>query len=304
MAHDTWPALPLDEWSDTYRTLHLWTQIVGKTRLALAPMENHWWNTTLNVTSRGLGTSAMPAGDRNVDIEFDFIDHVLIVRTSDGETAKLPLVAQSVADFFDQYMHLLHSLGIQPHIWQVPQEVPERTRFSEDTRNRSYDSDAARRSWLAFVQADRLLKQFRGNFLGKCSPSQLFWGSFDIACTRFSGRKAPVHPGGNPYMSDAVNREAYSHECISAGWWPGTIEGPVKEPAFYAYAYPEPPGCTDATIQPANAYYHPVMHIWVLPYESIRTADDRDARVLEFFESTYSVAADLGGWDRKALERT
>lgn len=303
MPTTTWPSLPLDQWSDTYQTLHLWTQIVGKTRLSQAPMENHWWNTTLYVTSRGLGTSSMPDGNRTFDIDFDFIDHLLIVRTSDGETAKLPLVAQSVSDFFDKYMRLLDSLEIRPRIWQVPQEVPDRTRFSDDTHHRSYDPDAAHRAWQAFVQADRLLKNFRGKFLGKCSPSHVFWGSYDIACTRFSGNKAPPHPGGNPNMSDDVNREAYSHECISAGWWPGTVEGPVKEPAFYAYAYPEPAGCTDATIQPADAYYHPDMHIWVLPYESVRKADDRDARVLEFFESTYSVAADLGAWDRKALER-
>lgn len=301
--NNTWPSLPLDEWAETYQTLHLWTQIVGKTRLALAPMQNHWWNTTLYVTSRGLGTSSMPDGSRTFDVEFDFIDHVLTIRTSDGRFAELPLVAQSVADFFTQYMELLRALGIHPRIWQVPQELADRTRFSDDTHHRSYDSDAAHRSWQAIVQADRLLTIFRGKFLGKCSPSHFFWGGFDMACTRFSGRSAPQHPGGNPYMADWVNREAYSHECISAGWWPGSVDGPVKEPAFYAYAYPEPAGCPDAKIRPAEAYYHPEAHLWVLPDESVRHANDRDARILEFFDSTYSVAADLGGWDRKALER-
>jgi hypothetical protein len=298
-----WPALPLEQWRDTYETLLRWTQIVGKTRLALAPFQNHWWHVTLYVTARGLGTSAIPVDARTFDIEFDFVDHSLIIRVSDGRMATMPLIAQSVADFYTHYMALLKAFDIHPRIWPVPVEIADRTRFTDDIAHHSYDADAAQQWWRAISEADRLLKEFRSGFLGKCSPSHFFWGGFDLACTRFSGKKAPVHPGGIPNTPDFVTREGYSHECISAGWWAGTPDGPVSEPAFYAYAYPEPAGCATAKVQPDGCYYHPDMHIWVLPYDAVRNAENRDAMVLDFFASTYAAAADLGMWDRTALER-
>jgi hypothetical protein len=280
----------------------MWTQIVGKTRLALAPMVNHWWQVTLYVTTRGLGTSPIPYGERTFEVEFDFAYHELVVRVSDGAARAMPLAARSVADFYHAYLALLRSLGISVALRPVPVEVEEAIPFAEDQVHRSYDADAAQRCWRILVQADRVLKEFRGRFLGKVSPVHFWWGSFDLACTRFSGRRAPPHPGGIPNCPDYVAREAYSHECISAGWWPGTVGG-IEEPAFYAYSYPEPPGCAAAPIEPAAAYYHATMHEWILPYESVRTAADPDAAVLAFCESTYAAAADLGGWDRAALER-
>ena len=300
---ERWPPLPLAEWENTLATLHRWMQIVGKTRLALAPMENHWWNVTFYLTARGLGTSPMPYDGREIDIEFDFVDQRLVARTSDGEIRALELRSQSVADFYSDYRELLRSLGVNVHIWPRPVEIADTTRFDEDQQHVSYDPEAAARCWRILVQTDRLLKEFRGRFLGKSSPSHFFWGSFDLACTRFSGRPAPRHPGGIPNLADAVTRESYSHECISAGWWPGASASPIAEPVFYAYAYPEPPGCPDARIEPTGASYHPVMREWILPYEPVRRADDPDALLREFLESTYSTAASLGGWDRDALER-
>ena len=296
-----WPRLSLDEWRETYATLHLWMQIVGKTRLALAPMQNHWWQVAFYVTSRGLGTSPMPYDDRTFEIDFDFVDHLLIVRTSDGSTRTLALAPRSVAEFHRTYLELLRSLGVEIRINPMPAEFADPIRFTEDRVHASYDADAAQRCWRVLVHADRVLKQFRSPYLGKCSPVHFWWGSFDLACTRFSGRRAPPHPGGIPHLSDAVTREAYSHECISAGWWPGG--GPLSEAAFYAYAYPEPPGCPEATIRPADAYYHSEMHEWVLPYDVVRASPDPDAAVMEFLESTYDTAAGLGGWDRGSLER-
>jgi len=301
--HDPWPALPLSEWRDTYATLHRWLQIVGKTRLALAPMQNHWWQVALYVTSRGLGTSPIPAGDRSFEIELDFLDHRLVARTSDGDTRTLPLESRSVADFYGAYVDLLRSLDIASHIRPVPTEITDITPFPKDREHASYDADAAHRCWRVLAGADRVLKDFRGRFIGKSSPSHFFWGSFDLACTRFSGRRAPPHPGGVPNCPDYVTLEAYSHECISAGWWPGSIGSPVEEPAFYAYAYPEPPGCVDAPIRPDGASYNTVMHEWILPYERVRAAADRDAEVMEFFQSTYEAAAMRGGWNRVELER-
>ncbi len=299
----SWPLLALREWQDTYATLHRWMQIVGKTRLALAPMQNHWWQVTLYLTARGLGTSPIPYEGRSFEIDFDFLDHRLVIRTSEGATRAIPLAPQPVAHFYRDYQGMLAALGIKPRIWPVPVEIADATPFPEDRAHASYDGDAAQRCWRILARTDRVLKQFRGRFLGKSSPSHFWWGSFDLSCTRFSGRRAPLHPGGVPNCPDYVTREAYSHECISAGWWPGTVGAPVTEPAFYAYAYPEPAGCADAPVRPDAARYHPVMREWILPYEAVRAAPDPDAALLEFLESTYEAAADRGGWDRAALER-
>ena len=301
---EVWPLLPLEQWEETCNTLQLWTQIVGKTRLALAPMQNHWWQVVLYVTARGLGTSPIPHAERTFEVDFDFVDHRLLVRISDGKRGTLPLVPQTVADFYGRYLDLLRSLGIGLKIRPIPNEVPNPLPFDKDDVHRSYDPDAARRFWRALVQADRVLKEFRGRFLGKCSPVHFWWGSFDLACTRFSGRAAPLHPGGLPNLPDWVTREAYSHECISAGFWPGNGGGPVREPAFYAYAYPEPPGCPQAAIRPAEASYHPVMREWILPYAAVLRASSPDALLLDFLVSTYETAARLGGWDQAALERS
>jgi hypothetical protein len=300
-ADGAWPALPLAAWRDTYDTLHRWAQLVGKTRLALAPRENHWWHTTLYVTARGLTTSPIPYGDRAFEVDFDFVDHNLIVRTGDGAARALALVPRSVADFYREYTRILDALGLRVRLWPVPVEVERAIPCDEDTVHASYDAEAAHRFWRALAQADRVLKAFRGRFLGKSSPVHFFWGSFDLACTRFSGRRAPEHPGGVPNVPDWVTREAYSHECISAGWWPGG--GPVQEPAFYAYAYPEPKGLAEAPVRPAAARYHPGVREFLLPYDAVRAAERPDEALLEFLQSTYEAAADLAGWDRAALER-
>jgi Family of unknown function (DUF5996) len=296
-----WPALPLAEWRDTYATLHMWTQIVGKTRLALAPMENHWWQVPLYVTPRGLSTSAMPSGNRTLAVEFDFIDHVLSVESSDGATSTLPLIPRSVADFYTAYMTALRSLGFAPTIRPVPVEVETAIPFAEDRQHASYDADAAHRCWQILVQADRVLKRFRGRFLGKASPVHFFWGSFDLAATRFSGRRAPPHPGGAPNCPDYVMVEAYSHECNSAGFWPGG--GAIAEPAFYAYAYPEPAGYRERAVRPDGARYSAEAREFILPYDALRGAADPDDALLQFLQSTYEAAADLARWDRPALER-
>ncbi|MGH7593901.1 MAG: DUF5996 family protein [Gemmatimonadales bacterium] len=296
-----WPALPLDSWSDTCDTLHLWTQIVGKTRLALAPMQNHWWQVPLYVTPRGLTTSAMPAGTRTFSVEFDFVDHQLHLRVSDGTTGAIRLVAQSVADFYAAYLALLRSLHLDVVIHPVPVEVETAIPFAQDREHQSYDADAANRHWRILVQTDRVLKQFRGEFVGKSSPVHFFWGSFDLAMTRFSGRRAPLHPGGAPNCPPYVMQEAYSHECSSCGFWPGG--GVVAEPAFYAYAYPTPAQYADRPVRPDQAYYSRDLGEFVLPYEAVRTAASPDDALLEFFQSTYEAAADLAQWDRAALER-
>ncbi len=301
---EAWPALPLEAWEPACDTLHLWTQIVGKSRLALAPMQNHWWQVPLYVTARGLGTSPVPYGDGTFETEFDFLDHRLVVRASEGGEAILPLEPQTVAQFYSRYLDALRSLGVPARIRHPqPNEVLHPLPFDADTQHAAYDAAATHRFWRALIQADRLLKEFRGRFIGKCSPVHFWWGSFDLACTRFSGRPAPRHPGGIPNLPDWATREAYSHECISAGWWPGNGGGPVREPAFYAYAYPEPAGCMQAEIHPAEASYHPVLHEWLLPYEAVRRSSSPDAMVLDFLQSTYAAAAGLGGWDRAALER-
>jgi len=301
---ERWPRLTLDEWAPTQTTLHRWTQMVGKTRLALAPMQNHWWQVVMYVTDRGLTTSPMPYTDgRTFDISFDFTTHKLIARTSDGDIRTIPLVPRSVADFYEEYMSMLRDLRIDVKILPVPVEMADTLRFTEDHTHASYDAGAAHRCWQIMVQADRVLKKFRGRFIGKSSPSHFWWGGFDLSCTRFSGRPAPRHPGGIPNCPDYVTLEGYSHECISAGWWPGTVGTPVAEPAFYAYSYPEPPGCDVAPVRPESAYYQPLMHEWILPYESIRSSPDPDRLLLEFLQSTYEAAADRAKWDRAALER-
>ena len=297
-----WPALPLDEWRSTYDTFHLWSQMVGKTRLTLAPMQNHWWQVTLYVTSRGLGGPPLPYGNRTLDIDFDFLDHQLVLRTSDGATRSLPLAPRSVADFYAEYRELLRALDVDVRIRPIPMEMETVVPFQEDRTHASYDPDSAQRCWRALAQADRVLRAFRGRFLGKCSPVHFWWGGFDLSCTRFSGRVAPPHPGGIPNLPDRVTREAYSHECISAGWWPGG--GALNEAAFYAYSYPEPKGFAESRVRPAKAYYHPELREFILPYDAVRQVPDPDATLTEFLQSTYAAAADLARWDRAALERS
>jgi len=279
----------------------MWTQIVGKTRLALAPMENHWWQVALYVTPRGLTTSAMPLGTRTFAVSFDFIDQQLHVRTSDGTGASVPLVPQSVADFYAAYRAALRSLGLEVRIRPVPVEVEIAIPFPDDRTHSSYDAEAATRCWRIFAQADRVMKRFRGGFLGKASPVHFFWGSFDLAATRFSGRRAPRHPGGAPNCPDYVMVEAYSHECSSCGFWLGG--GAAAEPAFYAYAYPEPAGYAEHHMRPDAAYYNRDLRDFVLPYEAVRSAESPDDVLLDFLESTYQAAAELGGWNRAELER-
>ncbi len=296
-----WPPLPLAEWRDTYDTLHMWTQIVGKTRLALAPMENHWWQVPLYVTPRGLTTSAMPHDARTFAVDFDFIDHTLAVRASDGGTRAIALTPRSVADFHAEYTATLRALGLDVRIHPTPVEVMTAIPFADDATHASYDPDAANRCWRVLMQADRVLKRFRGRFIGKASPVHFFWGSFDLASTRFSGRRAPRHGGGVPNCPDYVMIEAYSHECSSCGFWPGG--GAVAEPAFYAYAYPEPPGYAQHAVEPDGAFYSREMGEFVLPYDAVRTAADPDEMLLDFVQSTYEAAADLAQWDRAALDR-
>ena len=296
-----WPPLPLGEWQDTYATLHMWTQIVGKTRLARAPMENHWWQVAMYVTPRGLTTSEIPYGEQTFAVDFDFVDHTLWVRTSAGATRGIALVARSVADFFAEYMAVLRALGLDIRLLPSPVEVQTAIPFAEDREHAAYDPDAARRCWQILVQSDRVLKRFRGRFLGKASPVHFFWGSFDLAATRFSGRRAPRHGGGAPNCPDYVMVEAYSHECSSCGFWPGG--GPIPEPVFYAYAYPEPSGYADHVVRPHAAYYHRDMREFVLPYEAVRTAPTPEEALLEFVQSTYEAAAEHGRWDRIALDR-
>jgi hypothetical protein len=297
------PPLPLGEWASTYETLHRWTQIVGKTRLSNSAMQNHWWNSTLYVTARGLTTSPIPYDGATFEIEFDFVEHLLVFRASTGELRSMALEPQTVAQFYGAYKAMLESVGIEPGIRAIPCELPDTLPFADDTTHASYDPGAANRCWQILAYTDRVFREFRGDFLGKCSPVHFWWGAFDLACTRFSGRRAPVHPGGIPNLPDSVTREAYSHECYSSGWWPGTVGGPVAEPAFYAYAYAEPEGFGQARVSPSSAYYHPVMHEWFLPYDSVRASADPDDMVLSFLHTTYGAAADLGRWDRKSLER-
>ena len=303
VSSETWPALPLDGWKDTYATLHMWTQVVGKLALELSPLTNHYWNTALQVTPRGLATLPLTADHRSVTITFDLVAHQLVLECSDGSGTTVSLEPRSVAEFYRLAMQALERVHVRARIWTRPVEVPDPIRFEADTIHRAYDPIPARACWQVLVQTKRVLEQFRSRFLGKTSPVHFWWGSFDLAHTRFSGRPAPRHPGGIPNLADTVTREAYSHECISAGWWAGSVGGAVADSAFYAYSYPEPPGCDVAPIRPEDAYYHPVMREWILPYESVRSAADPERAVLEFLQSTYEAAADRAGWDRAALER-
>ncbi len=295
-----WPSLPVDAWSDTYATLHLWTQIVGKVRFAKSPWQNHSWQTTLYVTARGLSTSPIPYGNRTFEMEFDFIGHRLDIRSSDGRGQTVPLAPQSVATFYRLVMDRLDDLDLHVEIRKKPNEVADPIKFDEDEVHRAYDPEYAQRFWKVLVQADRVLKIFRGRFVGKCSPVHFFWGAPDLAVTRFSGQAAPEHPGGIPNLPDAVTREAYSQEVSSCGFWPGG--GPIPYPAFYAYAYPEPLGFSEARVQPDAAFYSPDLHEFLLPYDAVAQSANPDETLLEFLQSTYEVAAALGGWDRRSLE--
>jgi len=292
----------LAPWQDTYAALLLRAQMLGKTRLALSPFQNHYWHSALYVTTSGLATSPMPHAAGTAAVELDLLTHRVVVSTSEGRRESLPLRPQSTREFFRDYLALLRSVGLEPHIWPQPQESGGTTPFDEDDGHAVYDPDAAQRCWRVLVQVDRVLQAFRGRFLGKSSPSHFWWGAFDIACTRFSGERAPTHPGGIPNLSDRVTRESYSHACVSAGWWPGTA-GMVEEPAFYAYGYPSPEGFAAARVRPAAARWDATLGEWLLPYDAVRTADDPDAMLLDFLQSTYAAAADLGGWNRAALER-
>ena len=300
MTTNPWPALPLAEWKDTYDTLHMWTQIVGKIRLALTPFVNHWWNATLYVTPRGLTTSAMPYNGRLFQIDFDFIAQLLLIVTSDDSTKTIALRPHSVAEFYQETMAALGSLGIPVTIWTTPVEVQDRTPFENDQKHAAYDPEYAQRFWRILAQASRVFADFRCRFTGKVSPVHFFWGAFDLAVTRFSGRQAPSHLGV-PNVGRFVMVEAYSHELSSCGFWPGG--GPVKEPVFYAYAYPEPQGFKDYSIQPAEAFYHTEMSEFVLPYDVVRTAKSPEDVLLGFLQSTYEAAATCAKWDRPALER-
>jgi len=299
-AQIAWPDLPYAAWRDTCATLQLFTQIVGKIRLARSPWLNHSWHVALYVTTRGLSTSPIPDGSRSFEIEFDLLDGVLRISTSDGAQHKLALAGQSVASFYASTMSALAATGIHVTLDEMPNEVPEPIRFSQDNVHASYDPDAARRFFQILVNVDRVFKQFRTGFLGKASPVHFFWGSFDLAVTRFSGRRAPRHPGGVPHLSDAVATEAYSHEVSSAGFWPGG--GAIDYPAFYSYAYPEPAGFRAIKVLPDAAFFSEALGEFILPYDAVRTAADPDGMLLQFLQSTYEAAAVAANWDRDALE--
>jgi len=298
--HPAWPELPTSAWRETYDTLHLWTQIVGKIRLARTPWLNHSWHVTLYVTARGLTTSPIPDGSRTFQIDFDFLDHSLLISSSDGTQRRMALPGQSVASFYAGLMAGLGELGIDLAIDEMPNELPEPIRFSQDRGHASYDPGAVRRFFQILVNVDRVFKQFRTGFLGKASPVHFFWGSFDLAVTRFSGRRAPRHPGGVPHLSDAVACEAYSHEESSAGFWPGS--GAVDYPAFYSYAYPEPEGFRATPVRPDAAFFSEALGEFILPYDAVRRAAQPDKALLEFLQSTYEAAANAAKWDRAALE--
>ncbi len=298
-AGETWPPLPLEPWKDTLATLHMWSQVVGKVCLALTPLVNHYWNIAFQVTARGLSTPSLTHRNRALTIVFDFVDHELVLRSSDGGTARIALEPRTVADFHRLVMEALARLGVDVRIWTQPVEVPDPIRFEADTVHRSYDPASARAFWQALVAMNPVFEAFRGDFLGKCSPVHFFWGSFDLAVTRFSGRRAPERPGADP-----ITREAYSHEVISHGFWPGSVGGPVAEPAFYAYAAPEPAGLKTAGVRPSAAFYSTALSEFILPYQAVRTAASPEADLSAFLTSTYDAAADLARWPRADLERS
>ena len=291
-----WPALPLNEWQDTYATLHMWTQIVGKVRLALSPRINHWWEVPLYVNSIGLTTSPIPYGAGVFEIQFDFLQHELTIQTSAGTSRSMKLTPRSVADFYHSFTTMLAELGIEVKIWKMPCEIPNPIPFDQDTQHASYDPEYANRLWRILVSVDKVFQEFRAGFIGKVSPVHFFWGSFDLAVTRFSGRRAPERLGADP-----ITREAYSHEVISAGFWPGG--GDIQGAAFYAYAAPEPAGFGEYPVRPKAAYYHPQMKEFLLMYDEVRKSPSPRGTLMEFLQSTYDAGADLGNWNRKELER-
>lgn len=293
---DLWPELPLEAWQDTYRTLHMWSQIVGKVRLALSPNINHWWGVPLYVNALGLTTSAIPYARGNFEMQFDFVRHQLVIRTSTDRILALALAPRTVADFYHELMASLASLGIAVKIWKMPVEISDPIPFDQDKKHASYDSEYANRFWRILIACDAAFKEFRAAFIGKASPVHFFWGSFDLATTRFSGRRAPERPG-----ADSVTREAYSHEVISGGFWPGG--GDVKGAAFYAYAAPEPAGFAQHPVRPAEAFYHPQLKEFILMYDDVRRATSPRGTLLAFLQSTYDAGADLGKWNRTELER-
>lgn len=297
---EVWPALPQAAWSDTCATLQLWMQVVGKVRLALMPAINHSWNVTLYPTIRGVTTAPMPHGTRMLQIDFDFVEHLLLLETDDGGRRTIALKPMSVAEFYRSVMSALEELGTPVRIWHIPAEVAQPIPFESDFTHQAYDAEYAQRFWRVLLQTTRVFTIFRARFIGKVSPIHLFWGAMDLACTRFSGRPAPEHPS-MAGLPDRVTRDAYSHEVSSCGFWPGM---PGVEPLFYSYAYPEPPGYRESKVLPAEALFHPTLGEFVLPYEAVRQSVDPDAALLQFLESTYEAAADCARWDRSALEVT
>lgn len=300
MKIETWPSLPYEQWQDTCATLQMWTQVVGKVRLELTPWINHSWQVVLYPTARGLTTSPIPYRNSAFQMDFDFLSQELVIARSDGSLRRIPLRPQTVADFYEEVMGALGEVGIEVKIDPVPNEVSDPIPFPEDKTHHAYDGDAAQRFWRILLSCHRVFVEFRSGFLGKVSPVHFFWGSFDLAVTRFSGRRAPLHPGGAPSLPDEVTREAYSHQVSSAGFWPGN--GGLGFPAFYSYAYPEPKGFGEFPMAPKGAAYHKDLKEFIFPYEDMRQSLDPNAALLEFLESSYRAAADLGDWDRKALE--
>lgn len=292
----SWPSLPLEEWKDTLSTLHMWTQVVGKVRLAQTPLVNHWWNVPLYVSARGLTTTAMPYGDIFFEMEFDFIDHKLGIKCSDGANSSIALEPKSVATFYRETMSALDKLGLEVKIWKMPVEIPDPIPFDQDEQHASYDPEYVNRLWQILRSSERVMQQFRSRFIGKSSPVHFFWGSFDLAVTRFSGRPAPPRPDADP-----ITREAYSHEVISHGWWPG--QGPLGKAAYYSYTAPAPEGLSAAKLRPEQAFYSTDMSEYLLLYDDVRNAPDPDAALMEFLQSTYEAGAELAKWDRAALER-
>ena len=294
---ESWPPLPLEEWKDTCATLHMWTQIAGKVRLAQTPLVNHYWNVPLYVSARGLTTTAMPHDERFFEMEFDFIDHLLVIKCSDGASANVALEPKSVADFYRETMAALRGVGLEVQIWKMPVEIPDPIPFDEDQQHASYDREPVERFWRILRSSERVLQEFRSRFIGKCSPVHFFWGSFDLAVTRFSGRPAPPRPDADP-----ITREAYSHEVISHGWWPG--HGPLGKPAFYSYTAPAPEGLSEAKLRPEQAFYSNDLSEFLLLYDDVRNAPDPDAALMDFCQSTYEAGANLAKWDRASLERS
>jgi hypothetical protein len=298
---EAWPALPLEAWRETYATLHLWTQIVGKVRLKQTPWLNHSWHATLYVTCRGLSTGPIPHGNRVFELDFDFIGHELTVQSDDGSEGRVALQPQSVATFYARLMAEMRKLGLHVNINRMPSELPDPIPFDQDEAHAAYDAQYVNRFWCILVQADRIFSAFRAPFIGKCSPVHFFWGAADLAVTRFSGRRAPQHPGGIPHLPDWVAREAYSEEVSSCGFWPGG--GPIPYAAFYSYAYPEPAKFAAASVLPAGAFYSSDLHEFILPYDIVQQSTSPDDTLLQFLQSTYAAAADLSAWDRGRLER-